>query len=145
MNKKLFCCAGTEGYFWEETAPRLPSWNKSAPDHHWLVRAQEPLTEKCINASDDLYRNRLRALLGVDALVGEVADLIQTHGQLDQTYFIYTSGKNGAPHAVLAGGLPKSAVSVLLRLLSSSMRRVHTPSCAARCILHNTYWEALCN
>lgn len=82
---------GTEGYFWDTQAPRLPSWNKSAPDHHWLVRAQEPLTEKCINASDDLYRNRLRALLGVDDLVGEVADLVQAHGQLDSTYFIYTS------------------------------------------------------
>ncbi len=126
MNKKAFCCAGTEGYFWEETAPRLPSWNKSAPDHHWLVRAQEPLTEKCINASDDLYRNRLRALLGVDALVGEVADLIQTHGQLDQTYFIYTSGKNGAPHPMhTAGGLPKSAVSVLLRLLLFEKYSLH--------------------
>ena len=41
-------------------APRTPSWNISAPDHHWLVREQAPLTEQCIYSSDHLYQNRLR-------------------------------------------------------------------------------------
>jgi N-acetylglucosamine-6-sulfatase len=81
----------TEGYFWDVTSPRLPSWNRSMPDHHWMVRAQEPLTPRCISASDDLYRNRLRSLLGVDQMVGEVADIVMAHGQLDRTYFIFTA------------------------------------------------------
>ena len=41
-------------------APRTPNWNLSAPDHHWLVREQAPLTEQCIYSSDHLYQNRLR-------------------------------------------------------------------------------------
>ena len=68
------------------------------PHHHWLVRAQEPLTPKCISASDELYRNRLRALLGVDELVGEVADLVASHGQLDNTYFMFTSDHVSGPN-----------------------------------------------
>ena len=50
----------------------------------------EELPPPCVcpgsQASDDLYRNRLRSLLGVDSLVGEVADLITSHGKLDSTY-----------------------------------------------------------
>jgi arylsulfatase A-like enzyme len=29
-----------------QSAPRNPSWNHSAPDHHWLIEQQPPLTEK---------------------------------------------------------------------------------------------------
>eukprot|EP00038_Savillea_parva_P026063 m.51112 g.51112 ORF g.51112 m.51112 type:complete len:719 (+) comp7286_c0_seq1:47-2203(+) len=78
-------------YFEGVEAPRLASWNQSMPDHHWLVRSQEPLSELCAGHSDQLYRNRLQALLGVDALVGAVADTIQSLGRLDSTYFLYTS------------------------------------------------------
>ena len=81
---------GSDGYFREEVAPRLPSWNVSGADKHWMVQVQEPLTEKCAAASDELYRNRLRSLLGVDQLVGEVADLLMQHGQLESTYIFYT-------------------------------------------------------
>ena len=82
---------GTDGYFVDEQAPRKPSWNASASDKHWMVAEQEPLTALCASASDELYRNRLRALLGVDQLVGEVADLLMKHNQLDSTYILYTS------------------------------------------------------
>jgi arylsulfatase A-like enzyme len=61
----------SDGYFVDEIAPRPPSWNASGADKHWMVASQMPLTAKCASASDELYRNRLRALLGVDQLVGE--------------------------------------------------------------------------
>jgi len=80
-----------QSYFDGHVSPRLPSWNKSMPDHHWMVRTQPPLSDLCATHSDQLYRNRLQALLGVDALVGAVADTLQDAGRLDSTYFIYTS------------------------------------------------------
>ena len=77
---------GTDGYFCNITAPRPPSWNLSSPDKHWMVASQPALTELCANASDELFRNRLRSLLGVDQLVGEVADLLESYGQLNNTF-----------------------------------------------------------
>eukprot|EP00041_Stephanoeca_diplocostata_P019717 m.428607 g.428607 ORF g.428607 m.428607 type:complete len:603 (+) comp21380_c1_seq4:98-1906(+) len=83
---------GTDGYFLGWKAPRFASYNASLPDHHWLVRAQEPLTDTCVSASDGLFQNRLRALLGVDALVAAVANTIAFFpGELDNTYFLYTA------------------------------------------------------
>lgn len=81
----------TEGYFFDWVAPRLPSWNKTLKDHHWLVRSQPPMDDQCAQHSDSLYRNRLRSLLGVDQLVGAVADKLLAHDLLDSTYFLYTS------------------------------------------------------
>lgn len=82
---------GTDGYFWDAKSPRLPSWNMSVPDHHWLMRIQDPLTEKCAFSSDSLYQNRLRALLGVDDLVKAIADTLVDMGEFDNTYFLYSS------------------------------------------------------
>ncbi len=82
---------GTDGYFVGRNAPRSPNWNASAPNHHWMVRQQAPMSERCALASDELFRNRLKALLGVDRMIQSVADLIQSYGQLDNTYFIYTA------------------------------------------------------
>ena len=57
-------------------------------DHHWLVRTQPVLDDQCVQHSDSLYRNRLRALLGVDELVGAVADTLLAHNLLDSTYIL---------------------------------------------------------
>ena len=41
------------------TAPRdMPSWNLSAPDHHWLVSQQPPTREAEVVAGDEHFRNR---------------------------------------------------------------------------------------
>ena len=49
------------------------------------------MDDQCAMHSDSLYRNRLRALLGVDQLVGAVADKLLAHDLLDSTYFLYSS------------------------------------------------------
>lgn len=82
---------GTDGYFCGMKAPRTPNWNASAPDHHWLVRSQPPMDARCALASDSLYQNRLRALLGVDEMIRDVTDLIQSYGALNNTYFLFTA------------------------------------------------------
>jgi arylsulfatase A-like enzyme len=56
-----------------------------------MVRSQPEMSANCIERSDSLYRNRLRSLLGVDDMVNRVADLLESTGELDNTYLIYTS------------------------------------------------------
>eukprot|EP00054_Salpingoeca_dolichothecata_P016564 m.97355 g.97355 ORF g.97355 m.97355 type:complete len:550 (-) comp22037_c0_seq4:83-1732(-) len=82
---------GTEGYFNDLKAPRTPAWNYSAHDHHWMVRTQEPATESCAGYSDELYRNRLKALLGVDELVDTLAQTLIELGEFDNTVWMYTA------------------------------------------------------
>eukprot|EP00730_Choanoeca_flexa_P002376 TRINITY_DN11027_c0_g1_i9.p1 TRINITY_DN11027_c0_g1~~TRINITY_DN11027_c0_g1_i9.p1 ORF type:complete len:267 (+),score=42.99 TRINITY_DN11027_c0_g1_i9:789-1589(+) len=72
-------------------APRVPSWNITSRDKHWLVRSQPPMDDRCILASDSLYQNRLRTLIDVDEMVGDIADLLQQHNALNNTYILFTS------------------------------------------------------
>ena len=45
---------------------RTPDYNASCPDFHWLVAHQAPLTDKEANETDNVFRNRWRALMSVD-------------------------------------------------------------------------------
>ena len=73
------------------TAPRTPSYNYTALDHHWVIRQQEHLTGDIESIIDELYRNRFRTLLSVDDIMIAITNLLQDHNELDNTYFIWTS------------------------------------------------------
>ena len=73
----------------EEQAPRTPNYNYSAPDHHWIVRNQLPLTEEEAKRVDALYVSRLKTLLSVDDLVEDL--MHQLEPILNHTYVIFTS------------------------------------------------------
>ena len=49
------------------------------------------MSAELINGSDTLWAHRLRALMSVDDLVGDIMDLLSSRGALDNTYIIYTS------------------------------------------------------
>ena len=68
-----------------------------------MVRTQPPMTNLCAGYSDSLYRNRLQALLGVDAMVEAVADYLLAAGKLDSTFFVYTSDHGPAASLFLGG------------------------------------------
>lgn len=40
------------------TAPRTPSWNYSAKDHHWLIAQQPPLTTGDVRGLDRVFQQR---------------------------------------------------------------------------------------
>jgi N-acetylglucosamine-6-sulfatase len=44
------------------TAPRPPSWNYSATDHHWLIEQQKPLSTGEAAAMDTHFQKRWRCL-----------------------------------------------------------------------------------
>ncbi|EDQ90073.1 uncharacterized protein MONBRDRAFT_24514 [Monosiga brevicollis MX1] len=107
--------------FAQVSAPRPPNFNVSAPDHHWLVASQAPMTAEevsdtksttfasslysaqsigrlsglvCVQQEvnmDELYRDRWRSLLSVDDLVESLVNTLAATNQLDRTYILYTS------------------------------------------------------
>ena len=73
-------------------APRTQSFNVSSPDKHWVVATQPPLTESYIGKKiDPFYRNRLRSLRSVDDIVAGLHRAVEAAGQLNRTYFVFTS------------------------------------------------------
>ena len=63
MPRNRGCCRYAQSYFWDNEAPRTPSWNVEMPEHHWVIRTQPNMTDLCAGYSDGLYvgRGRVRA------------------------------------------------------------------------------------
>ena len=70
---------------------RTPNFNASAPDHHWVVAQQGPLTGGEAAEIDALFRNRWRTLLSVDDLVEGIVGRLEDLGVLNETFVFYTS------------------------------------------------------
>ena len=74
-----------------QKAPRTPSYNYSALDHHYVIRSQPPIDAKVENMSDSLFENRWRSLLSVDDIMRDLVDFLTKNNALDNTYFVLTS------------------------------------------------------
>lgn len=73
-------------------APRTPAFDQEeTPDEPAWLRALPRLSEQDIETVDELYRRRLRAMLGVDDMVGALVETLRATGKLDDTYLIFTS------------------------------------------------------
>ncbi|WP_245642684.1 sulfatase family protein [Nonomuraea candida] len=81
-----------EEAFESATAPRTPSFNQAdvSAEPLWL-RSRPPLTPADEAEIDERHRSRLRAMLGVDDLVGAVVRALEESGELDDTYIFFTS------------------------------------------------------
>ncbi|MBO3751349.1 sulfatase [Streptosporangiaceae bacterium NEAU-GS5] len=94
------------GDFASEQAPRTPSFNQDdlSREPQWL-REKKPLSQHTIGALDQRQRNRLRAMLGVDDLVGNLFDTLAKTGKLADTYVFLTSdnGFHLGQHRLRAG------------------------------------------
>ncbi|GAA2206466.1 sulfatase [Nonomuraea monospora] len=73
-------------------APRTPSFNQTdvSGEPYWL-RNRPALAMDAEADVDEHYRRRLRAMLGVDDLVGSVVSALRETGELDDTYIFFTS------------------------------------------------------
>ncbi|WP_066937587.1 sulfatase family protein [Microtetraspora fusca] len=78
--------------FQDELAPRTPSFDEldMSAEPLWL-REKPPLTPKAVRRIDELHRDRMRAMLGVDDMVGSLVSTLEQAGQLDNTYIFFTS------------------------------------------------------
>lgn len=78
--------------FNDQAAPRYEAFNEAdVSDKTSFVRNRERLSEQRIEEIDALYRNRLRALLAVDEMVGRIVSVLQKTGRLENKFFFFTS------------------------------------------------------
>ncbi|XP_062862609.1 N-acetylglucosamine-6-sulfatase [Trichomycterus rosablanca] len=81
-----------ENQFSNIKAQRDPSFNVHGKDKHWLIRqAKTPMANSSVEFLDNAYRSRWRTLLSVDDLVDKVVKELESRGELENTYIIFTS------------------------------------------------------
>jgi N-acetylglucosamine-6-sulfatase len=117
-----------------------PSFNEvDVSDKPAWVRGLPPISDEDQVLLNEWHRNQLRSLRGVDEMVGEIIDLLQERGELENTYVVFTTdngvhmgehrwwsrqgGKNtayeeaaGVPLAVRGPGIPAGRVRPQLAL-----------------------------
>ncbi|MFG1705230.1 sulfatase [Nonomuraea sp. M3C6] len=80
------------GAFPTAMAPRTPSFNQDdVSDEPLWLRTRPKILQPGLDEVDERYRARLRAMLGVDDLVGSVVQALRESGKLDNTYIFFTS------------------------------------------------------
>jgi N-acetylglucosamine-6-sulfatase len=73
-------------------APRTPSFNEAdVADKPRKIRNMPRLSASDVEGIDSLYRRRAQSLQAVDEAVAAVVRTLETAGQLDNTYIIFTS------------------------------------------------------
>ncbi|KAI9374312.1 alkaline-phosphatase-like protein [Aspergillus egyptiacus] len=77
--------------FQDVKVPRTKHFNPDKPSGVSWVKTLPRQNESTIEYHDHFYRQRLRALQGVDELVDSIVTRLEASGQLDNTYIIYTS------------------------------------------------------
>jgi arylsulfatase A-like enzyme len=81
-----------ENSFNDQKAPRTPAFNKQADSDApaWLRKLQ-PLNTKQINRVDNIFRNRLRCVLSIDEMLGNIRKQLNEAGISDRTYIFFSS------------------------------------------------------
>ncbi len=75
-----------------EEAPRVPSFNESdVQDKPAFVQNTDLLTPRDVRRLDEAYVSRLRTMLAVEELVGDILAALASAGRLDDTYLFFTS------------------------------------------------------
>jgi N-acetylglucosamine-6-sulfatase len=79
------------GKFAGAQAPRTPNFNVVQSTKPAWVRSLPPMTPQVIKRVDSLYLRRIESLQAVDRGIKGLVDTLQSTGQLDNTYFVFTS------------------------------------------------------
>ncbi|MCT9933375.1 sulfatase [Planotetraspora sp. A-T 1434] len=89
-----------------EPAPRTPSFDQEdmSAEPLWL-RDRPHLSARDVKRIDRVHQNRMRAMLGVDDMVGALVSSLARAGRLDDTYIFFTSdnGFHLGQHRLLPG------------------------------------------
>ena len=72
--------------------PKPESFNeKRVGDKNGWIKRLEPLSRTQIDKMEELYRDRLRVMEGVDEMLGDVLSELDAQGELEDTYVFFTS------------------------------------------------------
>ncbi|KAL4901997.1 hypothetical protein BDW74DRAFT_66581 [Aspergillus multicolor] len=77
--------------FSDVKVPRTAHFNPDEPSGASWIKSLPKQNASTVDYHDHFYRQRLRALQGVDELVDSIFTRLEASGQLDNTYIIYTS------------------------------------------------------
>ena len=78
--------------FSDVSMPRPPSFDEGdVSDKPAWIRDNPPLDPEQIAYAEDLYRKRMQSMLAVDDMIGRLVGELQKSGELDNTYFFFTS------------------------------------------------------
>jgi arylsulfatase A-like enzyme len=75
----------------DQKAPRSPSWNAGNDGKHEWLASNPKMDENTQEFSDHVWRRRLRSLRSVDDLIESVFQVVSKHGQLNRSFFIFSS------------------------------------------------------
>ena len=80
---------------WPDHEPRTPNWNCSSSvcgkDHHGNIATEPLITAEASTVITGIFKNRWRTLMSVDDVIAAVIAEVDAAGQLDNTYFFYSS------------------------------------------------------
>ncbi|RVD87897.1 uncharacterized protein DFL_002100 [Arthrobotrys flagrans] len=77
--------------FPDAKVPRTPHFNPDKPSGVNWIAERPQLNKTWVDHNDYYYRQRLRALQGVDELVDGIFKRLEENGQLENTYIFYTA------------------------------------------------------
>ena len=74
-------------------SPRHPNYNATVANAHWLQASHGAYTfmQPSADYADLVFRRRIQTLQSVDDLVAAVVAKLESKGELDNTFFIYTA------------------------------------------------------
>ncbi len=105
-----------------DRVPVDPSFNeRNVDDKRRAVRARPRLGRREVRAIAETRSQRRESLMAVDAKVQQVVDLVTARGELDETYFFFTSdnGFMEGQHRIPSGKLqiyePSAAIPLIVR------------------------------
>jgi N-acetylglucosamine-6-sulfatase len=81
-----------EKLFRDEKAPRTPTFNKQADSTApgWM-RSLQPLGQKRIDRLNEIFRNRLRCVMSIDEMLGNLRKTLKEAGVAENTYIFFSS------------------------------------------------------
>ncbi|KAK6219247.1 hypothetical protein LQW54_002235 [Pestalotiopsis sp. IQ-011] len=80
-----------EGLFKDAKVPRTDNFNPDEPSGASWIKTLPKQTQENVDYNDHYYRQRLRTLQSVDALVDDIVKRLDSYSVLDNTYVIYST------------------------------------------------------
>ncbi|MEA2172386.1 MAG: N-acetylglucosamine-6-sulfatase [Solirubrobacteraceae bacterium] len=93
------------GVYPHARAPRTPGFGVANTDPLPWLQGRGPLTPRQLHFIDAAFQRRARSVVAIDQLVGNLEDELRRNGQLNNTYFVFSSdnGLHMGQHRLLPG------------------------------------------
>ena len=107
------------GLFPDLTAPRGPAFDRAIENPPQWLAGRNARSQATLDRIDARYRQRARSVVSIDDMVGRLVERLEANGQMDNTYFIFSSdnGYHMGEHRLLPGKLTAFDTDVRVPLI----------------------------